>query len=257
MGTVTKIEWCHHTFNPWWGCTKVAEGCRNCYAEGLDKWLHNGRHWGPGAERRRTGIAYWCQPSRWNQAAAEAGERRRVFCGSMCDVMDPAAPDGQLERLFELIGETPNLDWLLLSKRPERYAEVFETFGCPDNVWAGASASTQRECDRAADIISGLDEPRVVFLSLEPLIERIRLCREHPLDWVIVGGESGPVARRCDVAWLRQVVNDCCWHGTPCFVKQAGSKAHGCAEFSTRLRDPKGGDPDEWPEDLRVREVPV
>jgi len=257
MGQHTHIQWADHTFNPWWGCTRVAEGCRHCYAESLDKWLHKGAHWGVGRPRMVMSNSYWSQPLRWNQAAEKAGERRRVFCGSMCDVMDPAAPYSEVRALWDVIEQTPNLDWLLLSKRPDRYRPTFERYGCPRNVWAGASASTQRECDEACRHLQYLPST-LEFLSLEPLIEKViipPLSLSRPgdrdegiadrIDWVIVGGESGPGARACDTDWIEQIVDQCAGCGIPVFVKQLGKRAI-CHGFELTLMDPKGGDPDEW-----------
>ena len=122
MAEKTGISWTHHTFNPWWGCTKVSPGCKNCYAEtfasryGFDVW-------GPGKARRTFSLAHWEEPLKWNRDAELAGERRRVFCASMADVFEAEAPAGELARLWALIRLTPWLDWLLLTKRAERIAE--------------------------------------------------------------------------------------------------------------------------------------
>lgn len=138
MGKNSKIEWTDHTFNPWEGCTKVSPGCQNCYAEarnhrfGLDNW-------GPGKKRRRTSAANWKLPLRWNNEAAKAHERSvidiceigggaampprrpRVFCASLADWLDDEVPIAWLADLLNLIHDTPNLDWLLLTKRPENF----------------------------------------------------------------------------------------------------------------------------------------
>jgi protein gp37 len=116
MGRITKIEWCHHTFNPWWGCTQVGPLCDHCYAMMLDARWFKRAHFGPRAPLRYFGGEYWAQPLKWNDAAAAAG-RRRVFCASMADVFDNKADPDIRDRLWELIGRTPNLDWLLLTKR--------------------------------------------------------------------------------------------------------------------------------------------
>jgi len=120
MAKNTTIAWTHHTFNPWIGCTKVSMGCDNCYAETLDhRWGDD--NWGKGKPRRITSDSNWRQPLAWNRAAANAGRIDKVFCGSMCDVMDDEAPAGGRERLWELIDQTPHLIWQLLTKRPHRY----------------------------------------------------------------------------------------------------------------------------------------
>ena len=118
---LTKINWAKYTFNPWHGCTKVSAGCDHCYAESLDRrHLHSREyHWGPGVERQVMGDHLWLQPIAWNESEANADARPRVFCASMADWADVEAPAGQREKLWELIRKTPNLDWLLLTKRPQ------------------------------------------------------------------------------------------------------------------------------------------
>src|ERR1700712_493898 len=116
MGENSKIEWCDHTFNPWIGCQKVSPGCDNCYAEALmDKRL--GRvEWGPHGERLRTSPANWAKPLQWDRAAAKAGVRHRVFCASLADWLDNKVPRRWRIDLAAIIRQTPNLDWLLLTK---------------------------------------------------------------------------------------------------------------------------------------------
>ena len=119
MGMDSKIGWTHHTFNPVWGCVKVSPGCKNCYAETLSKRFGE-NIWGPDSERRTFGDKHWNEPRRWNKRAEKEGKRQRVFCGSMCDIYeDHPTTNEALLRLFDLIEETPWLDWLLLTKRPE------------------------------------------------------------------------------------------------------------------------------------------
>lgn len=191
--------------------------------------------------------------------------------------------------IFRLIGRTPNLDWMLLTKRPENIRPMIErTVGldwwlehCRDNVWLGTSASDQQTADAAAEnmALARIDELAAhTFLSLEPMIGPVVL---NFAVWrpslVIVGGESGPNARPCNVEWIRSVVRQCAAAGVACFVKQLGSyvlasdvidaadEFPGAVRLSegpdrtlarVHLTDPKGGDPDEWPSDLRVREMP-
>src|ERR1051326_4190826 len=119
MGQDSKIEWTDHTFNPWTGCTKVSPACANCYAEAWAKRT-NIVKWGPNAERRRTSESNWRQPLIWDCDAAKAGERKRVFCASLADVFEDRPELEPWRRdLMRLILSTHNLDWLLLTKRPE------------------------------------------------------------------------------------------------------------------------------------------
>src|ERR1035438_1812836 len=122
MGETTGISWTDATFNPWWGCTKVSPGCDHCYAETFDKRVFGVKaHWGKDAPRRLMSDHYWKDPIRWDKKAAKEGVKRKVFCASMADILDDDAPEGQRERLWDLIDQTPNLIWQLLTKRPQRY----------------------------------------------------------------------------------------------------------------------------------------
>jgi protein gp37 len=116
MAEKTAIAWTDSTFNPWWGCTKVAPGCDNCYAEALDNRT-GGDYWGAKQSPRAMSVDNWRKPRKWNQAAIESGVRHKTFCGSMCDWADKNAPVGQRDRLWSLIRDTQMLDWQLLTKR--------------------------------------------------------------------------------------------------------------------------------------------
>lgn len=237
MGKDSKIEWTDHTFNPWWGCQKVSEGCRHCYAETLsNRWGHD--IWGPPAttSRRMMSDSYWQKPLAWNGAAEAAGRRARVFCASMADVFEehPDA-DAPRARLWELIEATPWLDWLLLTKRPENIDNMLPgrwLAAIPPNVWLGTSVEDQATAERR--IRELLAVPAAVrFVSCEPLIGPINMIPylfgdalgndfTPSLDWVIVGGESGPGARPMEAAWAKSIVDTCEASSTPVFLKQLG-----------------------------------
>jgi protein gp37 len=151
MGAVTKIEWCHHTFNPWWGCTQVNPLCDHCYAMMLDARWFKRAHWGPGAARRYFNDKYWAQPLEWDRRGSVASSRRRVFCASMADVSDNDADPAVRDRLWGLIRQTPNLDWLLLTKRIGNASKMLPADwgdGYP-NVWLIVSVD-QAALDRDA-----------------------------------------------------------------------------------------------------------
>lgn len=288
MGSKSKIEWTDHTFNPWWGCTKVSPGCAHCYADAFAKRTGH-PVWGPDALRRFFPDPHWRAPLTWNAAARDAAVRRRVFCASMADVFEDR-PDlvEPRARLFDLIGRTTWLDWLLLTKRPENIGRLWLSDVVAPNVWYGTTVEDQARADERIPQL--LAVPAAVrFLSVEPLLGPVDLrpyldgstrwsvrTNATNVDWVIVGGESGPGARPCDVAWIRSIVDRCIDAGVPVFVKQIGAfpvtananlddwpddavlvhHGEGAAAGRAKLRDPKGGDPAEWPEDLRVREFP-
>ena len=250
MGFDSSIEWTTHTFNPWWGCTKVSDGCKFCYAETLsNRYGHN--VWGPGKARRLMSDAYWQQPAKWNAMAKAAGQRARVFCASMADVFEEEAPEGQRERLWKVIRATPHLDWQLLTKRPHLIAGMLpEDWGAGwPNVWLGTSVEDSRVVHRFQQLIN---VPATVhFLSLEPLIGPLPNLPLSDIEWVIVGGESGPGARRMAPEWARDIRRQCRDAGVAFFFKQAGSvlaREWGCAS--------KGGDINELPLEFRIREMP-
>ncbi len=226
MGKSTTIEWTDHTFNPWWGCTKVSPACDHCYAEAWDKRIGGG-HWGPHADRRTFGDKHWGEPLRWDRAAAEAKTQRRVFCASMADVFDNAAPDGALDRLWQVIRATPRLDWQLLTKRPQNIRKMLP----PDwgdgyeNVWLGTTTENQEEADRRIPYL--LSAPaRVRFLSCEPLLGRISLRADWvrgKLHWIIAGGESGAKARPSHPEWFRFLRDQCVSAGVAFHFKQWGN----------------------------------
>lgn len=205
VGEHTAISWCDHTFNAWEGCEKVSPGCKNCYAATLNGWLHGGENWEPGGPRRFFGDAHWKKPISWNSRATQAGVRRRVFCSSLADVFEirgnrvqDAELDAERERLWRLIAKTPNLDWLLLTKRPENLAGLLPwinlairpreprcrdcaDFGplCPSdgrpcdphepwpNVWIGTTAENDEYAKRRIPILRSTPAA-VRFVSYEP-----------------------------------------------------------------------------------------
>ncbi|OWV44240.1 DUF5131 family protein [Mameliella alba] len=234
MAEHSKIEWCDHTFNPWIGCTKVSPACDHCYAEAWDNRF-GGERWGPHASRTRTSPANWHKPLKWDREAAEAGTRARVFCASLADVFDNHRSIGAEWRwdLWKLILDTPNLDWLLLTKRPqniERLAPVtWRVDGFPPNVWLGTTVENQAEADRRIPHLLATPA-RVRFLSCEPLLGPVDLTRwsgltddvDFGLDWVIAGGESGPGARPSNPAWFRDLRDQCAAADVPFHFKQWG-----------------------------------
>ena len=265
MGKDSKIEWTDHTFNPWWGCTKVSPGCDNCYAEALDRrWFKIG-HWGKGQPRRIFDVdtKHWAEPFKWNAKARDAGKRARVFCASMADVFDNEVYQGWRDRLFEIVEDTEHLDWLMLTKRIGNVAKMVPTWWqdeFPPNVWIGASIVNQEEAER--DMPKLLEVPASIhFISYEPALGPVYLTPwleagvpTRP-DWVIVGGESGPGARPFNTDWAQSVVDQCRVAAVACFVKQLG--AHVIQGGQRRMkRDRKGGDMSEWPHEIRVREFP-
>lgn len=279
MGKITKIQWCHHTWNRWRGCRKVAPECANCYIVLTPPFRTTGQKHGD--VRVEAGASYINEPLKWNADAEKAGERRRVFVMSLGDWLDTEnVPLEWWEDIIDKVRLCPWLDFLLLTKRPQNfnkrmlqlaqrddrrgYSTQISNFALdwesgrkiPHNAWIGVSAGVD---PRAA-----LDIPAAVhFLSCEPMIKP--LDKEHArwFDWIIFGGESGPGAREMKMHWLKDGEYFCQHHKIPYFVKQLGENPTTASPLDritlSGLRDKKRGDWDEWKDGLRryrVRDFP-
>lgn len=246
MAENSRIEWTTHTFNTHWGCTKVSGGCKNCYADTFSTRF-NDNLWGPSADRKPMAEKYWGQLDRWERKAIKEGVSPRIFCCSMSDLFEgpetcqnPAAyavVTAARTRLFTAIDETPHLTYLLLTKRPEnmvRFAPVNWADGWPAHVMAGTSVEDQAAADTRIPKL--FEVPAQRFLSVEPLLGEVDLCdylsptgwldrfpSEAGVDWVIVGGESGPGARPMHPDWVRSLRDQCEASGVPFLFKQWGN----------------------------------
>ena len=255
---LSSIEWTDVTWNPATGCTKVSPGCAHCYAEAIAPRSFRGRPF--------TEVKF--HPERLNQPLGWR-KPRRVFVNSMSDLFHESLTVAQIYDVFEVMRRCPQHVFQVLTKRPERMRSllrgVIAGHEAPlPNVWLGVSVENQAMADERIPLL--LDTPAALrFLSVEPLLGPVDLSywlsiECHRPDWVIVGGESGPKARACPVDAIRAVVKKCRAAGVSVFVKQLGAQpVIGAAGFhkAVSLRDRKGGNPDEWPADLRVREFPV
>jgi len=240
MARNSHIEWTHHTFNPWWGCNKVSPACDNCYAELWAKRMGH-RLWGTDAPRRFFSDVHWQEPVIWNAEAKCNGRRERVFCASMADVFERRADlNSERRRLWKLIENTPSLDWLLLTKRPQnvgRLAPWKERW--PANVWLGTSVENQTLAEKRLPFL--LRIPAAVrFLSCEPLLGPLNLRpwlmndKLHPINWIIAGGESGASSRPMHPDWAKGLLRQCQDFKIPFHFKQWGhwAPADGFAQGS-------------------------
>lgn len=228
MAKDTKIEWTDSTFNPWMGCVRMSPACKHCYAETIASRFGLAQ-WGARAPRRFFGEAHWKEPLRWHRAALREGRRQRVFCASMADVFEDRRDlDPWRERLGALIDETPMLDWLLLTKRPDRAAALAPWRGeWPANVWLGATVETQLWAERRIPALTSVPA-RIRFLSCEPLLGPLNLSawlEQGSIHWVIAGGESGPRARPSDPDWFRSLRDQCVKARVAFHFKQWGAWA--------------------------------
>lgn len=256
MGERSSIEWTDHTFNPWWGCQRVSPACQHCYAEAFAKRTGHDVWGGANSDRRFFGDAHWREPLRWDDRAAKAGRPALVFCASMADVFEDRRDlDEHRARLWELVAETPNLIWLLLTKRPECVLElvpdgwrrstslvagnmtVHHPSRWPGNVWLGTTVEDQRRSDERIPHLVEIPAP-VRFLSCEPLLGPVDLgvwlhvdgacslectwCATPPIGWVIAGGESGNGARPMHPDWARSLRDQTAAADVPFLFKQWG-----------------------------------
>ncbi|MFC2248789.1 DUF5131 family protein [Labrys portucalensis] len=254
MGENTKIEWAHHTFNPWVGCTKVSFACDNCYAEGWAKRTGQAALWQ--GDRRRTAESNWRQPLKWNRHAEAEGTRYRVFCSSLADVFDNQVPADWRADLWALIRDTPNLEWLLLTKRPQNIVKMVKAIGfMPANIAFGTTVEDRKAVEQRLGhltLAAGL-RPRFLFASCEPLLENLGdlspWMKGNPypqqlypgerwkegfrigadgtaqipgIAWWISGGESGPYARPSRTEWFRSLRDQCAAHEKAYLHKQNG-----------------------------------
>lgn len=250
MSDGSAIEWTEATWNPVRGCTKVSAGCKHCYAETFAERFRGvkGHPYEQGFDVRLVPEALDL-PLRWRKP-------RRIFVNSMSDLFHEEVPESFIVDVFATMMEARRHVFQVLTKRPERMRDFLASRPSErptlPNVWLGTSVEDQAAADERIPHL--LATPAAVrFLSCEPLLGPVDLDMVVTegtgcLDWVIVGGESGRKARPCDVSWVRSLVGQCRAADVPVFVKQLGA-AH-------RLYDAKGGDPAEWPEDLRVRQWP-
>lgn len=291
MAEGSKIQWTTHTFNPWTGCTKVSPGCANCYAEGWSKRSGIVK-WGKGEPRRRTSESNWREPLKWNRLAEGAPERPRVFCASLADWLDDEVPIEWLADMLKVIADTPHLDWLLLTKRPENWRsrlgdddsgvfgyatdtsnssmpgsygwDLMEFVGSwlngtpPKNVWIGTTVENQEMADKRIPLLRSIPAT-VRFLSCEPLLGPTNL----PVSWLEPDSEESTELVFQGIHWVIA-------------GGESGPKARAasidwfrslriqCRETNTaffmkQLGGTKShrGELEDFPEDLRIREFPV
>lgn len=290
----TDIEWTTFSANPIkyrrksdgkvvWGCVKTSPGCAHCYSEAIALRFARGKLFNARNMEELEPFLDEAEMRTMALATTIAGvpvSGSRCFVGDMTDIFGEWILDNLLNRLFSSVLEMrSNVTWQLLTKRAKRIRHYLDHRIASRNIHVGVSVEDQERADERIPHL--LKTPAAArFLSCEPLLEYLNLSAwfdDGGIDWCVVGGESGPGSRQCHVSWIRSIVRQCQTAGVPVFVKQLGANvidhdttaAHTCPEdhcwpdgtktngHRVLLRDRKGGDPEEWPEDLRVRQFPA
>jgi protein gp37 len=294
----TKIQWTEETWNPIRGCSRVSEGCRNCYAEEIAARFSGPGQAYEGLATRINRDARWTgkvrfiekrldEPLRWKKPS-------RIFVNSMSDLFHEKVKDEWIDRIFAVMATAGQHTFQVLTKRPARMADYAQALadgrrglppvwderlrrerhwqGLPPNVWLGVSVEDQATADERIPLL--LKTPAAIrWVSYEPALGPVDFSSwlADGVDWIVVGGESGPGARRFDLAWARETIAQCRAAGVAVFVKQMGSRpivrrhpvpldgwepVTGQNGQAIRLKNTKGDDMAEWPKALRVRDYP-
>jgi len=214
MSSQSKIEWTEATWNPVTGCTKISEGCRYCYAERLAKRLR-----AMGNRNYAHGFEVTLQPHMLNLPLSWK-KPKTVFVNSMSDLFHQRVPFSYIEKVFAVMIEGDQHRYQVLTKRAARLAEVAPRLPWPEHIWLGVTVENADHLDRIDYLRT--TPAQVKFLSLEPLLGPLPGLSLEGIDWVIVGGESGPKARPMDEEWVHQIQAQCLAEGVPFFFKQWG-----------------------------------
>jgi len=214
MAQGSGIEWTESTWNPVTGCTKISPGCQRCYAERMAIRLQ-----AMGQPNYERGFKVSLQermlelPLSWKKPQA-------IFVNSMSDLFHKEVPDAFIRRVFDVMSRASWHTFQVLTKRAERMKSLGQHLGWPENVWAGASVESRKYLERIECLRTV--PARIRFISFEPLLEPLGEIDLTTIDWVIVGGESGPGARPMEPSWVVEIREQCLAAGVPFFFKQWG-----------------------------------
>ena len=212
----SKIEWTESTWNPVTGCTKISSGCANCYAEKMAKRLK-----AMGQINYQNGFDVTCHdnaldiPLRWKKS-------RLIFVNSMSDLFHEDVSDEFIHRVFSVMQKAKQHQFQVLTKRAVRLEQMSQSLPWPENIWIGVTVEDTKHISRI-DCLRKV-EASVKFLSIEPLLGPIRNINLDRIDWVIVGGESGPGSREIREEWVLDIRDQCLKNQVPFFFKQWGGK---------------------------------
>jgi protein gp37 len=211
-----KIEWTEQTWNPSAGCTKISSGCQNCYAETMAIRLQ-----AMGVGGYENGFKFNLVPSRLN----DPYKRKKptvFFVNSMSDIFHKDMPEDYLDRIFEVIENTPQHTYQILTKRADKMYDFFSKRPVPNNIWLGVTVDNRKEGLPRIDKLRNI-KATVLFLSVEPLLEDLNTIDLTNIDWVIVGGESGNKARPMEKGWVLNIKSQCEKNDVAFFFKQWGT----------------------------------
>jgi len=239
MATKSAIEWTESTWNPLTGCTKISPGCKNCYAERMAKRLK-----AMGQGKYRNGFKLTLHPESLNEPLRWK-KPQMIFVNSMSDLFHKDVPADFIQQVFDVMRQAHWHTFQVLTKRAERLLKLNDQIDWPENVWMGVSVENQDYAFRI-DLLRQT-HARVKFLSLEPLLGPLPALNLKGIDWVIVGGESGPKARPIKHEWVTEIRDQCVAFDVPFFFKQWGGTNK---KKTGRLLDGKTWD--EWPESVPV-----
>ncbi len=211
----TKIEWTEKVWNPSIGCTKISEGCKNCYAESFAKRLQS-----MGMEDYKDGFKFKILPHRLNDPL-KIKKPQKFFVNSMSDLFHDDMPDEYLNQIFDVINQTPQHTYQILTKRVENMYIYFQNHNVPQNVWLGVTVENSKYSYRI-DILKKINAT-IKFISFEPLIDSAGKIDLTDIDWVIVGGESGYNGRPMKPEWVNEIYLQCQEKNIPFFFKQWGT----------------------------------
>lgn len=215
MSTKTSIEWTEQTWNPTTGCTKISPGCEHCYAEVMARRLK-----AIGVKGYENGFKLTLQPHRLEEPL----QRKKptvYFVNSMSDLFHEGIAESYIMQIFDVIRNSPQHTFQILTKRAERMARLLGKYDVPPNAWLGATVENRRHGLPRIDWLRMVNA-KVRFLSMEPLLEDLGDIDLRNIQWVIVGGESGPKARPMKLEWVKNVKKQCKENSIPFFFKQWG-----------------------------------
>lgn len=216
MAEKSKIEWTESTWNPVTGCTQISEGCQNCYAKRMAERL-----FAMGQEKYKNGFKLTTHPNCLKEPLIWK-KPQIIFVCSMSDLFHESVPDEFIVQVFEIMNRASWHTFQVLTKRSKRLKEIAPKLNWTKNIWLGVTVESDNHKDRINDLIN--TPAKIKYLSVEPMLSEVKQLPLSGIDWVIVGGESGPGARPIQEKWILPIRDKCNAMNIPFFFKQWGGK---------------------------------